>query len=159
MLILIVILLPLFSLLGQGGGHLDIQCLLGEIIEPSFLFLIDEEVYLDLLLLQIVLATDDEHHPGDDKGQSQTGHAWGEYLNAEQVVDGDGDDGFEAAGDIPYEGGEDLVDEQVADDEVESQHDGHVEDADEVLFSEEPKDADHWVEGELIASEEVPDGD
>lgn len=158
-LFLILILISLFLLLSHEGGHPDIQCLLGEIKEPSFLLLIDEEIDLDLLLLQVVLTPHDEHHAGYDERQSQTGHARSEYLNAEQVIDGDSDDGFEAAGDIPNERGEDLIDQEVANDEIEAKYDGDVEDVDEVLPSEEAEDPDDWIEGEFISPEEVPDGD
>ena len=71
------------------------------------------------------------------------------------MVNSDSDDWLKAGGDVAYKLWEDLIDENIADDQVHAQHDRYIEDADEVLTSEQAEYASHWVEVELAAAEEV----
>lgn len=71
------------------------------------------------------------------------------------MVNSDSDDWLKTGGDVPYELREDLIDKDVAYYEVKTQHDWDIEDADEVLASEQTKYTSNWVEGKLAASEEV----
>lgn len=65
------------------------------------------------------------------------------------------DDWFKASRDVSDKLGENLIDEDVAYNQVKAEHDWDVEDADEVLTSEQAEYASDWVEVELAAPEEV----
>lgn len=71
------------------------------------------------------------------------------------MVNSNSDDWFKASRDISDKLGENLIDEDVAYNQVHAKHDWDVEDADEVLTSEQAEYASDWVEVELAAPEEV----
>jgi hypothetical protein len=121
------------------------------------LLFVDEKVDLDLFLFEVVLTADDKHHAGDQECESETGRPRCEHLDCKNVVDGNGEDGFEARGHISDERGEYLIHQDIAHDEIQSQHDRNIEDIHEVLFGEQPEYSPHWVEAELVPAEEIPE--
>lgn len=73
------------------------------------------------------------------------------------MVEGGGDHDLEAGGDLPDDLRKYLVDQHVGDDEVDPQHDGHIEHSHEVSGSEQPEDPYFGVQRELGSPQEVPE--
>lgn len=71
------------------------------------------------------------------------------------MVDSHSDNWLEAGGNVSDKLGEDLINEYVAYNKIHAQHDWDVEDAHEILMSEQAEYSSNWVKVELAAPEKV----
>lgn len=91
--------------------------------ELPLLFSVYEKIYFDLLFFQIILPTDYHHHSGHEKCQAQACSSWSQHLNCEDMVNSNCDNWFETCRDVSDKLGENLIDENVAYNKVQTQHD------------------------------------